>query len=479
MSAQAKVLPQTNKSPQEQGLKRSLSLSMCITLVMGAIIGSGIFTMTGTAIGMVGKSVPFAFICAALFVVITNIPAIFQSGALPATGGSYMYVSRFVHPTFGYIHILNALMGTFNIALMGTSAAIYLQPLIPSVPTHIVAAVFIILLAVAGTFGARISGMLQNIIIGIMAFALLTFIVPGLGKVSAEFVTIGEALFPRTLEFATLWSAIAILRYSLNGGGVVFALGDEVKNPGVTIPAAFFIGTALVTVFYCLIGYVTVGVLPLEIVANQPLSVAATAILGEGSGALKFFIVGGALLATLTTLNGSFMIYSRTMFAAARDGVLPKVLAKTNKYGVPYVSIWLCASIGLTVVLFQLTVNELLNFIAVPGLVLGFIYYIPPIMIATKLPNCAKNAWFKIPRFILIPLSIGSAVLLFSLGSTLFARMQPAHYIGMLVFYTLGFVYWFFRVKFLKKQGIDLIGNMKGLHPYWLELEAKYAAQNK
>ena len=476
MSAQPKSSPQP--SGNEGELKRSLSLTMCVTLVMGAMIGSGIFTMTGTAIGMVGTKVPFAFLMASLFVLVTNIPAIFQSGALPATGGSYMYVSRFVHPTFGYIHILNSLMGTFNIALMATTASMYMQPLLPSVPTHITAAILIVVLAIAGNYGAKVSGMLQNIIIIIMGVALLTFIVPGFGKIEAEFVTIGEALFPGTLEFASLWSAIAILRYSLSGGGVVFTLGDEVKNPGFTIPAAFFIGTIIVTVFYCLIGYVTVGVLPLDQVANQPLSVAAAAILGENSGAFKFFIVGGALLATITTLNGSFMIYSRTMFAAARDGVLPKVLSKTNKHGVPHVAIGVCTLIGLTVVLLKLTVNELLNFIAIPGLVLGFIYYLPPIMIMKKLPNCAKNAWFKIPNFILAPLSIGSAVLLFSLGTTLFARMQPSHYIGMVVFYSLGFVYWFFRVRHLRKEGIDLIANMKGLHPYWIELEEKYAREN-
>lgn len=455
-------------------LKRHLSLTMCITLVMGAMIGSGIFTMTGTAIGYIGKPVPLAFITAAVFVLITNIPSIYQSGALPATGGSYVYVSRFVHPTFGYIHILNLIMGTFNIALMGTSAAMYFQPLMPSIPTHISAAIFILVLAIVSSFGVKISGILQNIIIGIMLLALLTFIIPGLGAVSSEFVTIGEALFPNTLEFAALWSAVAILRYSLMGGGIVFTLGGEVKNPGKTIPASFFIGTALVTLFYCLIGFVVVGVAPIEAVAHQPLSVSAALILGENSGAFKFFIVGGALLATLTTLNGSFLIYSRTLYAAAKDYVLPQVLTKTNKFGVPIVSVWVCAAIGLTVVLCKLTVTQLLSFVSIPGLILGFIYYIPPIVISRKLPYCAKNAWFKLPIWVIAPLSIGSAILLFSLGTSLFSRMQTSHYIGMIVFYGLGFVYWYFRLKYLKTKGIDLIANMKGFHPYWLELEEKY-----
>ncbi|OON94567.1 MAG: hypothetical protein ATN31_03085 [Candidatus Epulonipiscioides saccharophilum] len=462
------------KNEEDNGLKRQLSMTMCITLVMGAIIGSGIFTMTGTAIGYIGKAVPVAFITAAIFIIITNIPSIFQGGALPATGGSYVYVSRFVHPTFGYIHILNLIMGTFNIALMGTSAAMYFQPLMPSIPTKVTAAIFILLLAILGSFGVKISGIVQNIIIIIMIAALLTFIIPGLGAISSEFVTIGEALFPNTLEFAALWSAVAILRYSLMGGGIVFTLGDEVKNPGRTIPASFFIGTALVTLFYCLIGYISVGVAPLEVVANQPLSVSAALILGEHSGAFQFFLVGGALLATLTTLNGSFLIYSRTLYAAAKDLVLPGFLTTTNKFGVPIVAVWVCAFIGLTVVLLELTVTQLLSFVSIPGLLLGFIYYIPPIVISRKLPYCAKNAWFRLPSWLITLISVSSAILLFTLGKSLFDRMETSHYIGMLIFYGLGFVYWFLRLAYLKKQGIDLIANMKGFHPYWIELEEKY-----
>ena len=464
-------LKSTSQSSSE--MKRTLSLLSCVTLVIGAMIGSGVFVFTGYGILLGGKSIGAAFIIASLLVLFTSLPNIYSAGAIPATGGQYMYVSRLVHPTVGYIHILNATIGIFNVALMGASFATYFKPFAPALDVRITACAAILVLAVAATYGAKISGMLQNVIVAIMLLALLSFVIPGLGKVQAQFVTVGEAFIPDWAQFAKVWAAVAILRYTLMGGGVIFPMGDEVKNPRVTLPAAFFIGTIIVTALYALIGYIAVGVMPFEEIAGKPLSVAAAVVLGENTGMFSFFVVGGAMLGILSTLNGSFMIYSRTHYAAAKDGIWPQVFAKLNKYGVPWVTVWTCAVVGFVVILGGLHVNDIMNFVAVPGLLMAFVYYIPPIMIAYKLPNCAKRAWFKIPQPLLIGICVISVIVMFTLGRTLFARMQPSHYIGMIIFYIIGFIYWFFRTNYMKKQGKDLIGNMKTLHPYWLEIENK------
>lgn len=464
-------------SSQDTALKRSLTLPMCVSLVVGAIIGAGIFTTTGAGIKLVGTAVPFVFLLATVFVMVTNLPSIYQAGAIPATGGSYMYVSRFVHPIAGYVHIVSSTIGILNIAVMGISFATYLGRLFPASGAQTIMYVgsigVILALAVAQNFGAKMSGYVQYIITGLMMVALLVFIVPGMLAVSPEYVTFQKAFWPATVELSAVWSGLALLRYALQGGGVVFTLGDEVKNPRFTIPAAFFIGTLLVGIIYALIGWIDVGVLPLDQVAGQPLTVAAEKVLGTG-GWFSFFIVGGALLAIVTTLNGSFMIYSRTHFAAARDHIWPEVLMKTNKHKAPHVAIWLCAAIGIIAVLFfKDNLNDLLMFVSVPGLIMAFIYYIPPMMIQRRLPNCANRAWFKMPYWLLCAICIVSSVLTFYLGISLFSRLQPIHWIGMASVYVLGFVYYFFRHRWLKQnKGIDIIAASKGMHPYWLEVES-------
>jgi amino acid transporter len=251
------------------------------------------------------------------------------------------------------------------------------------------------------------------------------------------------------------------------------ALGDEVKEPGKTIPKAFFLGTFLVTIIYALVAYVAAGVLPQDQVAGQPLSVSAQAFLSGGW--FTFFIVGGGLLATLTTLNGSFLIYSRLHYAAARDGIWPEVFKKTNKCGVPYVTLWTVTAMAMIPIISGMSLGDVFKVVAVPGMLLSVIYYIPPMLLPKRFPNCHKKAWFHMPQQVTVVICVISVILSTSFGMSLFSRMKPEHYIGMFVFFGIGLVYWFLRIKYLKSKGIDLVATMKGAHPYWLEKEEEAA----
>lgn len=456
------------KKQSDEELSRSLSPIMCITLAMGAIIGAGVFAFTGYGILYAGTGVVLAFICAGLLTVYMTLPSMQLGSAIPATGGTYMYVSRFVHPIFGYVQVLNTLIGVLNIAVMSMAFASYFTSLVPAADPVLTGVVIALLLAVSATFGVKISGIVQNVIIVIMCLALAVYIVPGFANVKPEFMNVSLAFKPLN-GFAGLWAAVAVLRYTLQGGTIVMALGGEVKNPGKTIPLAFFSATAIVSIIYCLVGWVTVGVLPLDQVAGKPLSVAAESFLSNG--AFQFFMVGGGLLATLTTLNGSFLIYSRIHFAAARDGIWPEIFKKTNKYKVPYMTLWTATIIGIIPIIFKIPLSDVFMLVAVPGMLLSVIYFIPPLLLPRRLPNCHKKAWFHMPQWLTTIVCVSSVIIMTSLGLSLFSRMKTNHWIGMIVFFAIGGVYWYIRIQYLKKQGKDLVKEMKGLHPYWLQLE--------
>lgn len=452
-----------------EGLKRQLSFTMCIALAMGAIIGAGVFSYTGIGIQYAGTGVPIAFIAAGILVVFLTLPSIQLGSAIPATGGTYMYVSRFVHPVFGYVQVLNSLIGCLNIAIMSISFAQYFCALVPSANAKIVGAIICIGLATISTFGAKITGNVQKWIVAILVVALGIFIFGGIPHIKPEYMSFSK-MFKPLGGLAGLWAAMAIVRYTLQGGTIVMALGDEVENPGKTIPRAFFIGTAAVTLLYAIVAYVTVGVAPMNEVAGQPLSVAASVFLTGGW--FSAFIVGGALLATLTTLNGSYLIYSRIHYAAAKDGIWPSIFKKTNKYGVPYVTLWACTLMGLIPILTGMDLSDILKIVAVPGLLLSFIYYIPSMLLPSKLPNCHKNAWFHMSKTVTIVICVISVIISCSLGMSLFSTMKKNHYIGMIIFFGIGLIYWFIRIWYLKKyKDTDLVANMKGYHPYWIEKE--------
>ncbi len=452
------------------GEDKKINFFMALSLSIGSIIGSGIFVYTGLAIKYTGSAVPLAFILAAILTVFMTLPSIQLSSAIPATGGTYMYVSRFVHPFAGYIQVINSLIGSLNIAVMSLAFSSFLVRLVPGTNGTFAALACALTLATIGTFGVRISGRLQQIIVAILLLALSVYIVVGMQKI--EYITVGDVFEPLG-GLTGLWAAIAVVRYTLQGGNIMMTMAGDMENPGRDIPLSFFLGTLITAIFYALVAYVTLGTAPFEQIAGLPLSDTAHYVLN--GPLLTFFLVGGGMLGILTTLNGSFMIYSRIHWVAARDGIWPKVFSKTNKYNVPYVTLWTATVISCIVIAFGIDLGRIFTYVAVPALLLGPLYLIPALLLPYKLPYCYKNAFFKMPKLINTVVTVSSMFLSFWLGRSLFSRMLPADYIGVSIILAVGAVYWFARINYLKnKEGIDLVENMKGYHPLWLEKEEEF-----
>lgn len=445
-----------------------ISLSMAITLSVGAIIGSGIFVFTGYGIGYAGTAVPLAFILAALFTVFMTLPTIQLGSAIPATGGSYNYTSRFTHPFFGYIQILNSLIGSLNLAVMSLAFSGYFIALFKFGTPPIVAAITLLALTIVGSFGIKMSGRVQQVIVVILIASLGIYVVQGIDNMSPDYATL-SSMFKPLGGFAGLWSAIAVVRYTLQGGTIALTFAEELENPGKDVPMSFFIGTVITAIIYAIVGFVCVASAPFDAIAFKPLSASAELIMTQPW--LDIFLVGGGMIATLTTLNGSCLIYSRIHWAAARDGIWPKVFTKMNGNGVPIVALWFCSSVSLIIILFGIDLGRIFNFVAVPALILGPIYMIPGAVMPFKLPNCHQSAFFKMNKYVTVAVAAVSAVISFFLGKSLFDRMIPSDYIGMAIFFGLGTIYWFVRIAFLKTKGIDLVAQMKGYHPSWIEKE--------
>ncbi len=450
---------------------KKLNLPMSLALAIGSIIGSGIFVYTGYAIGISGTAVPLAFILASIITLYLTLPSMQLSSAIPATGGTYMYVSRFVHPVTGYVQILNSLIGSLNIAVMSLAFANYFVALVDGVDIRIVGVLCAITLAAVGTFGVRISGRLQQIIVVVLLVALLVYVVSGFSKLNSEYLTFGDVFKPLG-GLAGLWASIAIVRYTLQGGNIMMTMAGEMKNPSRDIPLSFFLGTLITAGVYALVAYVTLGTAPFEEIANTPLSDTAHYVL-NGIW-LKFFIVGGGMVAILTTLNGSFMIYSRIHWVAARDGIWPKVFTKINKYNVPYVTLWTATVISLVVISFNISLGRIFTYVAVPALLLSPIYQLQALLLPYKLPNCHKHAFFRMPKHVSTFVTITAAFISFWLGKSLFDRMESNDIYGIAIFLIVGFAYWIIRVRYLKSKGIDLVSTMKGYHPDWIAKEESY-----
>ncbi len=457
-----------------------MSVFSCITMTMGSIIGSGVFVFLPLAIGTVGNQIVLACIFTAIYVALKQLPMTYMQSALPVTASSYVYLVKFIHPTVGYIQSLNSMIGMLNVAVMSNTFANYISQLFGmSESAGVVMAISAgccITLAIVGYFGANISGRLQDVIVGVLVVALGIYVVGGLMYDGGSSVTVGEMLVP-TFEFATMWAAIGFLNYALAGGAIIASFAEEVENPGFTIPFAFIVGLGVVTVIYILIAIVTfkAGPLTTEITTSAAWNLGGQAAKFLPTALVQFFLIGGAGFATITTLNGSYMIYSRMLFAAARDKVWPAILMKKNKYDVPYIATGIVCCVGLFFILTGIPTTQIMAITSIPALLLGFIFYIPIVMFPFKYPNCAKNAWFRMPYWLNIALVAFSVYISLSAGFAVFKTLTPDKMIAMGVFYVLGFVYYICRLAWLKKQGIDLIAEGKVPFQPWIDREKEFA----
>ncbi len=472
---------QTNKSTK-------MTLFGCIMMAIGSVIGSGVFTSIPRGIGVVGDQIGWALVLATFFVFFRTLPSLFMQSSLPASGSSYMYVAKFFHPAVGYIQSINSLIGTLNIAVMTTTFATYFAQLTGNVGNAtfimIVAIITAIIFGALGTLGAKMAGNIQSVIVVILMVALGVYIFGGFTNVALVPVT--DFLVP-TFEFATMWSAIAFVNYALQGGAIVASFADEIENPGFAIPFSFFVGTGIVALIYILIAFVTFSAGPLPVGAEADAATWATTmdawnlgLLSEGflsPAMVTFFLIAGAMFATLTTLNGSVMIYSRLHFVTARDGVWPAVFAKLNKYNVPYVSLWGSVAIAVVALLFRIPVGDLLSIVSIPGLLLGFIFYVPIVRFPYIFPHSAKNAWFRLSQPLNIFMCIAAAIIAFIMGSSLLRTLTADKLISIVVLYALAYAYYIGRWQYMKKKhNIDIIEKAKGYHPSWIEHEEKLKA---
>ena len=167
-----------------------------------------------------------------------------------------------------------------------------------------------------------------------MLFRSFLFIVFGLPKVSWDALTPTVSnLMPNGPN--NFFTGVALLSFACGGAKFVAENGDDIVEPSRTIPKVIVLSTSIVAVFYVLIGIVAGGVLPVETVAFQNLTLVAQEIFP--TWLYLYFVFGSAVFALLTTLNGTLSWVTRGLQAAAKQGWLPEKTAKENKNGVPVI----------------------------------------------------------------------------------------------------------------------------------------------
>lgn len=418
-------------------LKRVLGRKELMTGAIGSIIGAGIFTITGLAIGIAGKSVIFSFAIATIIALLGILPTFFASGTVRMRGGNYTHLAILGKQRYAGMFIFIHICTNLSISLFALSFAQYFAAIVPGLNIPLIAFLFMLVITIFNILGIENAAKLQNIMVLVMAVALTLFTAFGILKVQPGYFT-GETFMPSGV--VGIITAGALLSLATSGAGYMVNFSAEAKDPIRDIPFVIIVSTIIVSLFYAGMGYVAAGVLPIEQVANQPLNVVAAQILP--APVYVFFIVGGALFALSTTVNTAMGWMTKPIIQACADGWLPKGLGKVNsKYKTPHWLLLLFFSIGIIPVLIGWDLTLISNLTVTLFRGISILLAITTLNIHKVLPEEWENSKFKISKtslkilmFLSIAVNLLSIILLVS-------RRSPLEIAGNIILFILAYFY--------------------------------------
>jgi APA family basic amino acid/polyamine antiporter len=315
-----------------------LGLTMATALVVGNMIGSGVFLLPAS-LGAYGPVSLVAFGLTAIGAMLLALVFARLGRAYPETGGPYVYSRRafgdFVGFQQAWGYWIAAWVGNAAIAIAFVS---YLGEYWHTVRNNNVVAALVALAAIwactlVNVAGVRQGGMLQVVTTVVKFVPLAAIAVIGVFFVHTHnfgaFNASGDSLYGAITAAAalTLWAFIGLESATVPA--------EDVRDPERTIPWSTIVGTAVTAIVYVLATFVIFGVLGSAAAAQSgaPFTDAAKIIFGGWGGHV---ITIAALAATFGALNGWILLQGQIPFAAARDGLFPKPFTQKTRSGAPW-----------------------------------------------------------------------------------------------------------------------------------------------
>ncbi len=351
-------------------LARSLSEFDITMIGVGAMIGAGIFVLTGIAAGTTGPSLMLAFGLNGVVTIFTAMVYAELGSAIPEAGGGYLWVrdalgrqqgflagwmSWFSHAVAGALYALG--FGSFAAKLLEL-AGVGLPHLLWMSPEQYLGVLIGLAFLGINLRGASETGAAGNIITLAKLAVIGVFIAFGFYAIfrhPAVSVDRFEPFFPR--GFGSVFVAMGITFIAFEGYEIIVQAGEEVRDPQRSVPRAIFKSMMIVIPIYVLVAITAIGAV--QAPGNQATwqFLGAKQELGLAEAAAHFIPFGtviilvGGLLSTISALNATTYSSTRVSFAMGRDKVLPAAFGKIHqRFKTPYVALAATGVIILTMV---------------------------------------------------------------------------------------------------------------------------------
>jgi len=381
------MAPQSNGaagSSQGPRLKRTMGLWMATALVVGNMIGSGVFLLPASMADAAGPISIFGWLFTGAGAILLAYVFANLGRAYPRTGGPYAYARKAFGDfagfwtAWGYWIAAWAGNAAIAVAFVGYAAVFWGDLGDNNLLAALVGIAVIWFITAINILGARQSGITQ-VVTTVLKFVPLAVI----GLIGLFFIDGGNyEPFAPNGEGAAISSAAVLALWAFIGLESATVPAEEVKNPEKTIPRATMIGTAITALVYIVATVAIMGIIPASQLAQStsPFADAAGQIFGGGWDKV---IAAVAMVATFGALNGWILIQGRVPLAAARDGLFPKRFASVHgERGTPV--------FGLVVSSVLVTALMLMNY--TKGLVDAFTFVILLATLTTLVPYAFSAA---------------------------------------------------------------------------------------
>ncbi len=337
-------------------LKRQLGLFDSTMMVIGIVIGSGIFMTTG----LMAEALPspslilIAWVLGGVMMIAGALTYAELGAAMPKAGGQYVYLREAYGPLpaflFGWVAFIAYLTGTN--AAIAVAIAEHMGSFFPTIsPGNIIldldffhlssgqlmALTIIFGLSLVNYLGVVLGKWVQNVLTILKIGSILVFALIGLFVTTN--VTIDYTLNPTGLSFGQILMGMGValiaVNWTVGGWDYVTLVSGEVKSPGKNLPRALIFGTLAIISLYILINLAYLKSMPISQIAGEVKIGEASARALFGNGIAGLFTVA-VMLSMFGSLNGNILVGPRVTYAMAKDDLFFRQAADVHpKYRTP------------------------------------------------------------------------------------------------------------------------------------------------
>lgn len=350
-------------------LRRTLGLKLAIVIVIGNILGSGVYKKVAPMAAELDSAtlVLFCWVLGGLITLMGALCSAELAGMLADTGGEFVYFKKIYNRFFAFLYGWSCFTAiktttTSGLAYVFAQSINSIAPLPEVLPSladvnlfglfypfagfnvKLIAILMILLLAFFNTQGIRTGVGLSSLLLGVVIAGISIIVIFGFSSSNANPAAVIKNFGVSTFQFSGIFTAMLSAFWAYEGWNSVGFVAGEIKDPNRNVPLSLSIGVLVVIILYLLVNTTYLSLLSIPELKsifqseNQIAAVEAVRVFWGSTGALIISIL--ILVTTLGCLHASIISNPRIYYAMAKEGLFFSKVAGVNTYNVPASALW-------------------------------------------------------------------------------------------------------------------------------------------